>query len=206
MYLTRRTEYSRLELYKDWWWACLLYYTYLDWCFSIFVSPDHQIFHRCIQHLQLPSSNTMWLTHPFLGLPSMHHLALVFSFIFLLFFWPNARPSDWQASWCQSLGRSLRPGELHILGLCLQGTRSMRKWFGKFGLQLKRHAEYYGWPLNNHGGSISWTPAVEAWGLNHWTTREDSALALYFVLGYSWLYILEYSWVSWTARRANKLS
>lgn len=60
---------------------------------------------------------------------------MVFSFIFLLFFWPSMSLQTDRLLGVRAWAGVLGPGELHILGLCLQGTRSM-KVVGKFGLQL----------------------------------------------------------------------
>ena len=71
------------------------------------MSPDHQVFHRCIQHLETTFlKHCPWLTNPFLGLPSSILKLWLLVLFFYYFFWPNTRPSDWQPSWCQSLGRS----------------------------------------------------------------------------------------------------
>ena len=140
--------------------------------------PEHQVFHRCIWHLQLPSSDTVldwqipfWACHPV-------SLALAFSFIFLVFFWPNTRPSDWQASQCQSLGRSPKAPESYMSWGSV--FKELDQW--ESGLESLSYCSAPCWvvwlTLEQCGVRPEIepvTPAVEAWGLNHWTTREVSS-------------------------------
>ena len=148
------------------------------------MSPDHQIFHRCIQHLQLPSSNTVLDWHILFWACRPVSLSFGFQFYFSIILLAQCKAFRLTGFSVSEPGQESRgPGELHILGLCLQGTGSMRKWFGKFGLQLSAMLSIMVDAWTMQGSTRDWTPAVEAWGLNHWTTREGSSFGFVFCFG-----------------------